>query len=491
MWFKGDSLPDTSNIWHDHSGLQNHLTGSNKGLKWDTCLFNFNKAVYVPKGGFTLSNNGFNRLSNSLTVIIVYRVKQSDIEQPLYSLSFDSSYSLKLTSQNIIKDNIQINYANENDTTAIINTLFYQINPKANNAKCVFNILNDSILGFEGKVAEILIFNKRLKGIEREKIETRLALKYGVSLENSDYISSKDKILWSNKINKKYQYDIAGIICDTMFQLNQKQASGNGGEDIVQIGINTVEKNNALNQSAMPIDNSLIWGHSNQKSAEIDFKSHNEDSSFILLKRSYLMVCNGDSSRFLKTQLKFDLKNYTQYSGVFMWLNTQKDTFDLNTTVLFPDSIDNFGFAYFNNIFWDTDLSGKDFFGFGFKALFEPQSSFFSPNEITSSNPNVKNVKNVKSEKPSDFDKSTPFRNVFTASVFPNPTSGSFQIELFSNFQQSVKIEIHNIIGQIQFSKIYTIEGLFKTNELSLNPGQYLIHIHEKDQVKVLKLFIY
>ncbi|WP_156324039.1 hypothetical protein [Bacillus sp. JCM 19034] len=105
--------------------------------------------------------------------------------------------------------------------------------------------------GFGGDVAEIILYDE-LTSDHAAKIETYLAVKYGITLNegNSDYVATNGDIVWS--ADSTYKYNIAGIGRDDAEELNQKQShSINVGEPQVAIGLGTLEDTNAQNSNEL------------------------------------------------------------------------------------------------------------------------------------------------------------------------------------------------------------------------------------------------
>ena len=128
--------------------------------------------------------------------------------------------------------------------------------------KCNFQIgaigLNN--YNFNGDVAEIIVYSDILNSdSKREKIESYLAIKYGLTLDNSaggttgDYTSSNGTLLWDADANSgNYHNDVTGIGRDDDSQLSQQKSltTNNGGMVIIDKG------------SAFTNDNEFIlWGN--------------------------------------------------------------------------------------------------------------------------------------------------------------------------------------------------------------------------------------
>ncbi|MDQ6528092.1 T9SS type A sorting domain-containing protein [Flavobacterium sp. LHD-85] len=73
---------------------------------------------------------------------------------------------------------------------------------------------------FYGYIPELFVYSRVLTPLERRKAETYLAIKYGVTLNNS-YISSDDRLIWDWSTNKTYNNRITGIMRDDASGLDQ------------------------------------------------------------------------------------------------------------------------------------------------------------------------------------------------------------------------------------------------------------------------------
>jgi subtilisin-like proprotein convertase family protein len=76
--------------------------------------------------------------------------------------------------------------------------------------------------------------------------------------------------------------------------------------------------------------------------------------------------------------------------------------------------------------------------------------------------------------------------------IYPNPNSGSFNVQFTPNSGNDVKINVHDIRGREIFSKSYGNNGLFNEN-LQLNnvqAGMYLVTVQNGNQKEVKKIVI-
>ncbi|MEM6738113.1 MAG: hypothetical protein AAF620_18800, partial [Bacteroidota bacterium] len=65
---------------------------------------------------------------------------------------------------------------------------------------------------FDGDMAEIIYYERALSELERQKVASYLAIKYGITLQAPvSYLNSDGTVIWDANINDGYSHDIAGI----------------------------------------------------------------------------------------------------------------------------------------------------------------------------------------------------------------------------------------------------------------------------------------
>ena len=120
-----------------------------------------------------------------------------------------------------------------------------------------------------GRVAEIFTFAERVTDTGRQKIESYLAIKYGITLGSSNeaqknYINSFDNLIWDISANSGYNYDVAGIGRDSISDLNQKQSKTINSVNGVTIGLGGIYATNSANSNEFEDDGDfLVWGNNN------------------------------------------------------------------------------------------------------------------------------------------------------------------------------------------------------------------------------------
>jgi hypothetical protein len=123
-----------------------------------------------------------------------------------------------------------------------------------------------------GNIYEIAVYNRELTTAELKRVNSYLALKYGITLNQTaatDYLAG-DGItkMWDASTNATWRYNIAGLGRDNCSTLHQKQSrSANSGQFITLAIGDSIAINNALNPATITNDKSfLVWGDDNGSS---------------------------------------------------------------------------------------------------------------------------------------------------------------------------------------------------------------------------------
>ncbi|MBL0046897.1 MAG: gliding motility-associated C-terminal domain-containing protein [Bacteroidetes bacterium] len=136
----------------------------------------------------------------------------------------------------------------------------------------IFLGANNTVEASNASIAEIILFDAKPSGVEMDRVETYLALKYGITrggntgLNNIyNYIASNaTTVVWDKTANAGFNFDIAGIGRDDNGSLNQKQSvSVNNGEALtIALGNAAIPSENNTNSALFATDNSfLVWGN--------------------------------------------------------------------------------------------------------------------------------------------------------------------------------------------------------------------------------------
>lgn len=172
--------------------------------------------------------------------------------------------------------------------------------------------------GMSRGVMEAILWDEDLSLGDRRKVESYLALKYGITLgvngTSMDYISSTSGApIWSSATNAGYNFDIAGISRSDAGSLSQlKSRSTNGPaigayNDIVTI----VNGSNFASPAAITADNShFIWGHNggsiNNTGALVNYTTDNGEVIETIFSRRWKSQETGTIGT---VTLEFDMNN--------------------------------------------------------------------------------------------------------------------------------------------------------------------------------------
>ena len=115
-----------------------------------------------------------------------------------------------------------------------------------------------------GDFSEHIAYNRVLSNVEKQRVETYLAIKTGITLNQNHLLSDGSTIAWDATANSSYANNIAGIGRDDLTALYQKQSqSVNTGSQVV-MALGTVASTNQANANMIPTDKQFfIWGDDN------------------------------------------------------------------------------------------------------------------------------------------------------------------------------------------------------------------------------------
>ncbi len=168
-----------------------------------------------------------------------------------------------------------------------------------------------------GDVAEMIVFTAVPTAVEKERVETYLAIKYGIfknSADNGstggtderDYFDSNSSVIWDYSNNTSYHNDVAGIGRDDMSCLNQRQSGSENTDDILSVGLGSIESSNALNLSSFDDDRDfLVWG--NDDGATAQASANTSDLPATIAERMTRIWKVQDNGTVGNTELQFDL----------------------------------------------------------------------------------------------------------------------------------------------------------------------------------------
>ncbi|MBO5627379.1 MAG: T9SS type A sorting domain-containing protein [Prevotella sp.] len=230
LWFQAapvtDSLLNEDYHFVDISdmGLTLHVgTGTTEYTQARNLIntFNFNPAIDISKPGSDLSTTFSHMGLQQATVIGVFAPKTSTQNTYVYQMGGTNGFSLytgkiayaggssDLSYHPNLTDTLCSDFGNADKTLPRIITYTRTLMPthslwNAQETK-TFKLFKT----FDGYCPEIIVFNRMLSLQERRKIESYLALKYGLTLLGS-YYNSSGNLIW-NAGNNAFHHRVTGI----------------------------------------------------------------------------------------------------------------------------------------------------------------------------------------------------------------------------------------------------------------------------------------
>ena len=202
------------------------------------------------------NNDSLTLKSNGLTFIGVGRLADNDIEQTLWSIGSETSTSYIQTTARTanLKKAAFMNYAN--DTLPEMRMYSYSnASQTSRGQKMYIGRAMDKKLptaDLNTPLTEFVVYDRALSASERNRAESYLALKYGITLKHS-YLNSEGTIIWNYVTQKAYSNHIGGIIVDTASDLTRLEGCSTESDGFIHV---------ACPQLAS--GQSLVWGDNNK-----------------------------------------------------------------------------------------------------------------------------------------------------------------------------------------------------------------------------------
>jgi len=392
IWFATEKSADQQTGWVDKlSGKPGFVLPSNSPASAAGRLLNFNPALFFGSGqkGIPLPLGG-DDYSRS-TCFSVYQPEDTLSEMVVWSQEGNSAGNLVLTDRRMadLADIKYMNFVNRPAGKPAINT-YTQFKEKGNSsASQVLWVGNRPGLPvlpatpFRGIIPELILYNRVLTNTERARVESYLALKYGLTLSplgTEAYLNASGDRIWDFKTNRQYSYNIAGAGRDDLSGFYQKQSESSQTPGLLVLGIGAIFPDNTKNPAYIENNSFHIWGDNN---AALDFETK-EQGQPKRLQRKWLMAAHGQASD-LKTVVKFDPGQIEQPAkrGEYWWLITDHSgtgQFPLGAVSYYParETPDE-GRLLFEGVLWDTDRSGSDVFTFGVGPAMMPKVWITAP----------------------------------------------------------------------------------------------------------------
>ncbi|MCM5663217.1 HYR domain-containing protein [Galbibacter mesophilus] len=343
LWLKADAgvIPSTGNLatWTDQTSNHTTSIAGNPQVTSQRANFNptivfdgVNDRISIPYASslntpsFTLSTVvSANQLTNSANII-----NSLDLTSPTiagYALEINAAEWFFFTANGSTLTEISGGFVNPNEWKLFTSKYdgsslrFYvdgalvgtESTSMALNAQRSFKIAHtetatsNPISLLPGEIAEISFYGNSLASNDQTKLESYLALKYGITLDQNvgNYVNSVGAVLWNNST---YWNDVFGIGRDDVSSLNQNQSNSNNtgsADGTGQSGLGNIVFGNP---SSLGDGDFLITGHDNGALTEQSNEVPASLAGSQRIEREWLVRHTGDVGT---VDLTFDINGLT------------------------------------------------------------------------------------------------------------------------------------------------------------------------------------
>jgi hypothetical protein len=478
-WLRADSAVLGAPSWNDVSENGLYAVPSSGSMPAVFSRMNFNKCFEVGGTETYSLPLGINDTRQS-DVIVVYETYDTLGENALWQIRIDSAKRIGQTTQRILNDNGRITYDTANRLKPVINYLAQSWRAPEVCAPTLTLCGADS-LQLHGRIAEALYFDRRISDTAVIQWISCLAVKYGVTLSQTDYIDSRRNVIWDFTHYPDYCASIAGVGRDDSAGLCQKQTYF--ADNRMVFGINGLAQTNEENSAAIADGDFILLGTAGDLSSISEL--YMQDGTACEVFGRGMAQVTGNAHNYATFILLDTAAVHDSIAPVLL--------IDRSGTGEFPageigqvlcSGTDSLGHYVFPNIHWDTDLNGRDFFCF---AVAMSDTTGTPKALMVAGSGDGKTPDNMAKDGRGD----APWQVSTTHyKVLPNPNHGDFTVEIGYPEAQDVSVTVHDADGRLLLTmggrgqSSYRFEGTVGT------AGQYLIDIVSPSDRKTLKMVV-
>ncbi len=274
-------------------------------------------------------------------------------------------------------------------TTGVASTYPYYVNGKTiaetshtppNNGNN-FHLNTDTDGGDDGgpyEYQEVIVYEQQLSNADRLKVETYLAVKYGVSIDQTvatNYVDTDGNVIWNGTTNAGYGTGIAGIGRDDAEALGQVKSKSQTREGILYVQADG-EGTNAANTFVDIADKEyFIWGNDGNAAT---YTTTNAPTNYSKVTRTWKLQETGDvgacTFAFDVADADFDVPALTGSATnyVLMYSDNVNLGAGANGIITLYDDGTNGDLVGGDNV-WSAsgvDLANATFFSIGYQSAF-------------------------------------------------------------------------------------------------------------------------
>ena len=329
--------------------------------------------------------------AKSYTMMVVYK-PVAETESVVWKMDFDTASLRGLTTEHILSDNVTIRYSDATSESPVINTL-RQTAPDSVSPFVRLSLGGDTLSG-SIKVAEVLYYDRRLDNSMLRRVQSALAIRYGITLGPVDYVDEEGNTIWDYADSGLYHHRVTGIGHDSTYNLHQFRSRSEMSGAILTVGTDGI-----------PEGDFFVCGDND---APLSFDI---DGDIEVMNRRWRLNCTDVENN--EFHLTFDTRGFVGENDSLLLL--------VDELVYRPDSVTANDVTY-KYVMFPTDTS----------TFTLAKGSVFWQTEMCNGNGTQHGKESVKSY------------------VYPNPTTGNYTIEVTG--ADWVRIHIYNAQGVLMDS---------------------------------------
>lgn len=376
LWLKADEA-NSSQSYQDYGYGHHQVLAPDAQTKPGYSLFNYNDSFEFNGQKHYLQLKYLMELLNKVSIFTVYQNKNLSKESAIYTTDKSGEKALYYGTSNIFRYGGEaLEYSAQLDSTAYF-SLYSKFDVPSkkvgfvsgNTGKSTMYIGKDVRNSgqwqfFKGNLPELFIYDKILTQNERNRINSYLAIKYGITMSYTEYLSSKSKKIWKQEDYNDYRFRTTGIGRDDFSALYQKQSTNSTENKRLIIAAEKLAIDNKKNTASFGNQSFLIWADNGKM-----LKPEKEEFGMKMLERKWKARLTSEQGQSIKTAVTFNVKDvFTDIPAdkkVWLLINRSGNGHFSNESEAIPmDMMNDKGDVTFSEVYFDKDLSGTDAFTF-------------------------------------------------------------------------------------------------------------------------------
>ena len=467
-----------------------------KGEKGDKVIFkskadgqmNYNPSITYMNGEKGLFVPYRMKSSTDLNVFVVYEPAGSKSPSALWAVVPDSAENIQFTTQTLRKRSGRvITYADTTLQSAVINLYMDKWTGLEIGDDSHVMLLGDDSTRYSGKFCEFMYYDRPMDALELCKVYSYLVMKYSITVQGQDLISSANDTIWRYEENTEHPYEMAVLCRDDGYGVHQKQCGANCGTSELALYVGKLRESNRQNEVELK-DGSYLVATSNgeaiSSTADTIYSGHSAEF-YLRTRKEWKISTAGQDFRMMPVSLKLKYENGsdTLVPNLFI-VRTDSLTYTPGEMeVIAPDSSDADGYYYYNNIKWDTDGSGSDRFSFGTvfvdKALEEQteQETAEIADSYNNGDSGIGGGHGGNGKTDSGHGDGSIDTRIMGVDVFPNPCYGDFVVTVDLADAQKFNIRIVGVDGKHIWNSTIDGQRHYEARKHIEMSGTYLIEV--------------